>query len=80
MKLPLAVQQTDTVLGDFQLFRYDFLEVFDRVFSVDQHGKAPPGRGGDVQRHGGGAAAATGSGTGAGTTPNDRNCRGLFLR
>lgn len=80
MQLPLAVQQTDTVLGDFQLFRYDFLEVFDRVFPLDQHGKASPGRGGDVQRHGGGTAAATGPGTGAGTTPNGRNGRWLLLR
>lgn len=54
MKLPLAVQQTDTVLGDFQLFRYDFLEVFHGIFTVNQDGKAAPGRGGDVQRHRGG--------------------------
>lgn len=52
--VPLAVQQTYTVLGDFQLFRYDFLEIFHGIFTIDGHGKAAARCGGDVQCHGGG--------------------------
>lgn len=54
MEFPLTVQQTYTVLGDFQLFRYDFLEVFHGIFTLDEYGKAAARCGRDVQRHGAG--------------------------